>query len=54
MSRNDITVDELEEYPDKAQVCVPPMTKPEDVSLEEMIEFVKSNTLYSRSELCGV
>ena len=51
MKRTDISVDEFSEYPDKAQICVPPMTKPDDVSLGDMIDFVKANTLYSRSEL---
>lgn len=51
MKRTDLSVDEFSEYPDKAQICVPPMTKPDDVSLNDMIDFVKANTLYSRSEL---
>ena len=51
MKRTDISIDEFDEYPEKVEICVPPMTKPDDVSIEDMIDFVKANTLYSRSEL---
>ena len=51
MKRKDISIDDFSEYPDEARTCVPPMTKPDDVSIEDMIDFVKANTLYSRSEL---
>jgi hypothetical protein len=51
MKRNDISIDEFGEYPDKSQICVPPMTKPDDVSLDDMINFVAANTLWSRKEL---
>lgn len=51
MKRNDISIDEFDEYPDKSQICVPPMTKPDDVSLDDMIDFVVANTLFHRADL---
>lgn len=51
MKRNDISIDEFSEYPDKSQICVPPMTKPDDVSLDDMIDFLVANTLWSRKDL---
>jgi hypothetical protein len=51
MKRNDISIDEFDEFPDKSQICVPPMTKPDDVSLDDMINFVVANTLWSRKDL---
>jgi hypothetical protein len=51
MKRNDISIDEFNEYPDKSQICVPPITKPDDVSLDDMIDFLAANTLWSRKDL---
>jgi hypothetical protein len=51
MKRNDISIDEFDEFPDKSQICVPPMTKPDDVSLDDMIDFLVANTLWSRKDL---
>ena len=34
MGRTDIEINEIREYPEKAQVCVPPVEKPEDVTQE--------------------
>ena len=51
MGRNDITIHKFDTYPDTARVCVPPMTKPDDVTEEEMIDYVCDTTLYRRDEL---
>ena len=37
IKRTDIRIEEINEYPKKAEVCVPPVEKPEDVTEEEMI-----------------
>ena len=51
MKRTDISIDEFEEYPDKAQICVPPITKDENVTLKQMIDYIHLNTLFSMNEL---
>jgi hypothetical protein len=49
MKRNNISIDEFLEFPEKADICVPPMTKPEDVTQEEMIELILKTTLFKRN-----
>jgi hypothetical protein len=51
MKRNNISIDEFQEFPERADVCVPPMTKPEDVTQEEMIELILKTTLFKRDHL---
>ena len=51
MERTDIRIEEIKEYPKKAEVCVPPVEKPEGVSEEDMIELVLKTTLYKRNDL---
>lgn len=51
MGRNDIQVSEINEHPKNAQVCVPPVEKPEDVTQDEMIEFIYNTTAYRKDEL---
>lgn len=51
MGRNDITVDEFDEHPGKAQVCVPPVTKPDGVTEEEMIQRILKSTLFNRDDI---
>lgn len=51
IGRNDIYVTEFDEHPKKSRVCVPPVEKPENVSMDDMIEYVLANTLFSREKL---
>ena len=51
MGRNDVHVSKLTEYPKVAQVCVPPVEKPEGVTEEEMIELILKTTLHKRDAL---
>ena len=51
MGRDDIYITEIKEYPENAQVCVPPVEKPEGITQDEMIDYVVKNTLYRRDEL---
>ena len=51
MGRNDISIDEFSVYPEKTQICVPPVSKPEGVTDDEMIDFIAKNTLYRKDEL---
>ena len=51
LGRNDISIDDFSEHPKKSQVCVPPVSKPEEVTDDEMIDFIVKNTLFKRDEL---
>ena len=51
MKRTDISIDEFEEYPERVVTCVPPMSKPDDVTLNDMIGYIVSNTLWARKDL---
>lgn len=49
--RDDIDVDELSLNPKTADVCVPPPTKPEGITKDEMIDYIIPNTLFKKAEL---
>jgi hypothetical protein len=51
LGRNDISINSFSEHPKKSLVCVPPVSKPEGVTDDEMIDFIAKNTLYRRDEL---
>ena len=51
MGRNDIYISEFDIMNVDAQTCVPPITKPEDVTEEDMIEYILKTTLYSRDKI---
>lgn len=51
MGRNDIHVSEISIFPEKSQKCVPPMTKDENVTMQDMIDYVLKNTLYNIKDL---
>jgi hypothetical protein len=51
MKRTDISIDNFTEYPERVEACVPPMTKSDDVSLDDMIDYIVSNTLWKRKDL---
>jgi hypothetical protein len=48
MKRTDIHIQEITEHPEKAQICVPPVEKPEGVTEEDMIDLILKTTLYKR------
>jgi hypothetical protein len=51
MGRNDIYVSEFDVTNKDAETCVPPMTKPEDVTNQEMMDYIKKNTLFSYEDM---
>jgi hypothetical protein len=51
ISRDDIDIDELILDSDNAPVCVPPPTKPDNVTKDEMIDIIDANTLWEKEEL---
>ena len=46
MKRTDVQIDHLSEYPERPDVCVPPVTKPEGVTLRQMIGYLHLNTMF--------
>jgi hypothetical protein len=54
LNRNDLSLDYITLYTwkgSKGELCVPPMTKPEDITTQEMMDFIKKNTLYTFSDM---
>ena len=51
IGRDDIDVDKLNVHPDTADVCAPPPTKPDNVTKDEMIDYIIVNTLFKKEEL---
>ena len=50
IGRDDIDIDDID-ITDKAPVCVPPPTKPDNVTQDEMIDYIVANTLWKKEEL---
>jgi hypothetical protein len=51
MGRNDIYISEFNIDNREAKTCVPPMTKPEDVTEEDMIELILKTTLFKMNDI---
>jgi len=51
LGRNDISMNSFSEHPEKSQVCVPPVSKPEGVTEEDMIEHILKTTLFKRNDI---
>jgi hypothetical protein len=51
MKRTDVQIDHFNEYPEKVDVCVPPVTKSEDVTLKQMIDYLHLNTMFGMNQL---
>jgi len=51
IGRDDIDVDKLDVHHDTADVCTPPPTKPDNVTKDEMIDYIIVNTLFKKEEL---
>ena len=47
-NRNDLSLDYVTVFESKKRgdICVPPPTKPEGVTTQEMMDYIKKNTLY--------
>ena len=50
MGRNDISVEELG-FAETISPCIPPMRKPDDVTQDEMIDFILKKTLFRIDDL---
>lgn len=52
LNRNDLSLDYVTKSSNKkGNLCVPPMTKPEDITTQEMMDFIKKNTLFSYRDM---
>ena len=52
LNRNDLSLDYVEKADNKkGDLCVPPITKPEDVETQEMMDYIKNNTLFSYRDI---
>ena len=51
MGRNDIYIDEFDVYNSDGDICFPPITKPDDVTEEEMIEHILKTGKYKMDDI---
>jgi len=52
LNRNDLSLDYVTKSSNKkGYLCVPPITKPEDVETQEMMDYIKDNTLFSYRDM---
>jgi len=51
MGRNDIYIDEFDVYNSEGDICFPPITKPDDVTEEEMIEYILKAGRYKMKDI---
>jgi hypothetical protein len=52
-NRNDLSLDYVSvfEHKKKGDICVPRPTKPEDITMEEMMDYINKNTLFSYKDI---
>ena len=52
-NRNDLSLDYVTVFQskNKGDICVPPPTKPEGVTTQEMMDYIKKNTLFSYKDM---
>jgi hypothetical protein len=53
LNRNDLSLDNVLvfESKKKGDLCVPPITKPEGITQQEMMDYIKKNTLFSYKDM---
>jgi len=52
-NRNDLSLDNVLVFENKKKgdICVPPITKPEGITQQEMMDYIKKNTLFSYKDM---
>jgi hypothetical protein len=52
-NRNDLSLDYVTVFQssNKGEICVPPIQKPEGITTQEMMDYIKKNTLYSYEDM---
>jgi hypothetical protein len=53
VNRNDLSLDNVLVFENKKKgdICVPPITKPEGITQQEMMDYIKKNTLFSYKDM---
>ncbi len=52
LDRNDLALEELDiSSKNQGDICVPPITKDDDVTMEDMMDYIKQNTLFSYDDM---
>ena len=51
LKRNDISIDIFDVNKNKPARCVPPIKKPEGITTQDMMDYIKKNTLFSYKEM---
>ena len=52
-NRSDMSLDYVTvfEYKKRGDICVPPISKPEDITMQEMMDYIKKTTLFSYEDM---
>ena len=52
-NRNDLSLDYVTEfdYKKRGDICVPPISKPEDITMQEIMDYIKKTTLFSYEDM---
>ena len=52
-NRNDLSLDYVTEfdYKKRGDICVPPISKPEDITMQDMMDYIKKTTLFSYEDM---
>jgi hypothetical protein len=52
-NRNDLSLDYVSvfEHRKRGDICVPPISKPENITMQEMMDYIKKNTLFSYKDM---
>ena len=52
-NRNDLSLDYVSVFESKKRgdICVPPISKPEDIEMQEMMDYIKKTTLFSYEDM---
>jgi hypothetical protein len=52
-NRNDLSLDYVSVFESKKRgdICVPPISKPEDITMQEMMDYIKKTTLFSYEDM---
>jgi hypothetical protein len=52
-NRNDLSLDYVSVFgsKNKGEICIPPPTKPEGITMQEMMDYIKKNTLFSYKDM---
>ena len=52
-NRNDLSLDYVSVFGsrNKGEICVPPIQKPEGITMQEMMDYIKKNTLFSYKDM---